>query len=270
MSPLERQDSATGALAGVRGHYPEVYVIIGPPRSSSTALARVFWEQPSIRYYCHEPFEIAYFRDASLGEVESKLLEPLDLSELGTALEPEAEALVVKEMPYQVGDHFPLLTELATAPIVFLIRDPRLNIASRMEKKLEVGDNPIFPLVETGWELLRDQIEYCREHGIDHVVVTAESLRDRPLETLPELFDALRLEFDQEMVTWKPCEAVEIDNLEGDHSHLYRSVLSSTGLEPEVEPPAVQSFPEEGGFRRHVGESLAIYEALKASAVRIG
>ncbi len=40
--------------------YDGVYLIISPPRSSSTALARVFIEHQAIGAYCHEPFDRLY------------------------------------------------------------------------------------------------------------------------------------------------------------------------------------------------------------------
>ena len=52
-------------------------MIVAPPRSASTAFSRVFWEQGSVAYYCHEPFEVTYFDEAPLGEVVAKLEAPL-------------------------------------------------------------------------------------------------------------------------------------------------------------------------------------------------
>ena len=57
----------------LKNKYEHIYVIVSPPRCSSTAFSRVFWEQPSIRYYCHEPFEVTYFEGAPLNKVVNKL-----------------------------------------------------------------------------------------------------------------------------------------------------------------------------------------------------
>lgn len=270
-NPPSRQPILPRELEPIERLYREVYAIISPPRCSSTALARVFWEHPSIASYCHEPFEIAYFRGAPLADVARKLEEPLDLGGIpGAATDAEAEALLIKEMPYQVGPCFPHLVALATLPLVFLVRDPRLSVASRMEKKREVGDSPIFPLAETGWELLREQVAYCDRHAIPYLIVRADDVRDRPLEILPQLFERLGLGFSEEMLSWEACADVDIDNLEGDHSHLYRSVLSSTGLTPETEElPPVESFPTDGGFRDHLSLCLEIYDELSSSERRI-
>jgi hypothetical protein len=151
----------------IRERYDDVYVILSPPRCSSTAFARVFWEQPSVRYYAHEPFEGTYFMSQNLDSALENLRNPLDLRDIkrGTFL-GMGKSLVIKEMPYQVGEKFPLLLSLTRKPVVFLTRDPRKNIASRMAKKQEVGDSPLFPLIETGWQLISDQIEYCKQHGV--------------------------------------------------------------------------------------------------------
>lgn len=258
----------SAAFEAVRERYPEIYVVVSPPRCSSTAFSRVFWEHPSIRYYCHEPFEIAYYRDASVQQVAAQLATPLDLLPVkGHRPEPDAAALVVKEMPYQVGTHFRLLAALTRHPIIFLLRDPRLNIASRIEKKLEVGDSPVFPEIETGWELLAAQIECCREREIDHLVVSADAFRNRPREVFPEIFASLGMSFAPEMLDWRACADVQIDNLGGDHSHLYRAVLSSTGLTPEVDPPPIDWFPVAGGLQDHVARCVEIYRELQLTTI---
>ena len=49
--------------------YSDIYVIVSPPRCSSTAFARVLWQHPSVGYYSHEPFEVTYFDGAGLDGV---------------------------------------------------------------------------------------------------------------------------------------------------------------------------------------------------------
>ena len=72
------------------------------------------------------------------------------------------------------------------------------------------------------------------------------------------------------MLSWQSRPDVDIDNLNGDHHHLYQEVLSSTGMLPDKETiPAVDSFPRENGFRDHVVNCLQIYERLRRSSTRI-
>ena len=246
-------------------------MIVAPPRSSSTAFSRVFWEQESVAYYCHEPFEVTYFDHAPLADVVAKLEDPLDLRPLTQRpAAADAGALVIKEMPYQVGDAFPILAGLATTGIVFLLRDPRQNIASRMEKKEEAGDSPVFPLVESGWELLARQIAEAEALGVNSIVVDTNEFRNYPEHIMAQVCERLGLPFDAGMLTWNPLPQVDLDNLGGRHSHLYRRVLNSKGIEPAVEPVyPVDWFPVEGGFREHVLRCLDIYRDLCASDARI-
>ncbi len=258
-------------LTRVRERHGRVYVIVSPPRCSSTAFARVFWEQPSVRYYYHEPFETTYYMGQGLAEVVAKLESPLDLTTIkNVGAAPGARALVIKEMPYQVGDRFPLLAELAIRPIVFLMRDPRLNISSRRRKKLEVGDSPLYPFVESGWELLAKQIGYCREHGIDHLLVDSADFRGRPQAVFPEIVERFGLSWSSDCLRWQPCPQVELDNLAGKHRHLYGQVLASSGLEPDAATiPPLDSFPEEDGVRDHVARCLEIYRELREAPERV-
>jgi hypothetical protein len=233
--------------------------------------ARVFWEQPSVGFYSHEPFEVTYYEGAKLKQVARKLRSPLDLSEIIPKYDTQAgQALVIKEMPYQVGKNFPLLVHMATLPLIFLIRDPRLNIASRIAKKVEVGESPYFPLVETGWELLRKQVDYCRHLAIPYLIADATDFRNYPNSCFAQIFARFGLHFSPDILTWEAQENVVLDNLGGTHDHLYRRVLSSTGLEPATEiVPKLADFPSEQGIRAHVADCLHIYQSLREDVNRI-
>lgn len=267
---MNDKDDPLAACEALGNRHSAIHVIVSPPRCGSTALARVFWEHPSVRFYCHEPFEVTYYDKQGLNAVFDKLAKPLDIQAVTSASANDADALVVKEMPYQVGDHFPLLASLATAPVVFLIRDPRLNIASRIAKKLETGDSPFFPLIETGWELIAEQIDYCRGEGISYALIDASDYRNDPTGVFPELFARFGLDFSTSMLSWQSCDDLEIDNLDGAHSHLYRRVLSSRGVQPAQEPiPELASFVEEKGVRKHVEKCLQIYAELRSDPQHI-
>ena len=267
---MRRAASTEGrALAGLEERHDDIVVIVSPPRCSSTAVARLLWEHPSVRYYCHEPFEVTYYEGRGLDAVSRKLAEPLDLTDLTSRRpDPESNSLVIKEMPYQVGDRFVLLAELATRPLLFLIRDPRLSIASRMRKRREVGDEPLFPEIETGWGLLARQIAEARRREIPHLIVDTGELRNEPEAVLPAVFSGLGLSYTPAILDWRACPEVELDNLAGRHRHLYRRVLESDGLQPALRrPPAIESFPAPGGWRDHVEECLAIYRDLSMARV---
>jgi hypothetical protein len=227
-------------------------------------MARVFWEHPSVGYYCHEPFEVTYYQDAALEEVAKMLSNPLDLHFLHSKTDQEkASALVIKEMPYQAGNNFSLLASWTKHPVVFLIRDPRLNIASRIKKKLETGDSPVFPFQETGWELIQGQIKYCEQEGIPFSIVDATEFRNHPEKIFPQVFEGLSLPFSNDMLTWQSCPDVDLDNLGGSHTHLYKKVLMSTGVMPAVEKiMAIEDFPDQEGLKDHIRMCMGIYHEL--------
>lgn len=269
MLPTHNQEAI---LANATSRYSEIIVIVSPPRCSSTALARVFWEHPLIRYYAHEPFELTYYEGKGLETAAAKVRNPIDIlpfkNRRGAV---ESTGLVIKEMPYQVGERFALLASVATRPLIFLIRDPRLNIASRVQKKIEGNQNPAFPHIESGWELLSKQVAYCKQRALPYVIVDATDFRNRPMATFKPLFAKLNLLFSAEMLRWRSAEKVELDNLGGPHQHLYQRVLKSTGIVPATEPiPEIESFTVRYGLRQHVRTCLATYSELAADKQRVG
>lgn len=250
----------------MRARHGEVLAIVAPPRTASTALARILWNHPAVGFYSHEPFEATYYRSAD-AEIAVELLEaPTPVRELGGAGGAAGEALVVKEMTFQVGEAFPLLARLATRPLVFLLRDPRLAIASRMEVLRRSGRPAVFPLRESGWEDLALQLAWVRAEGIEHLIVDSSDLRARPEEVVPPILDALGLSFAPELLRWESSRATGLSSVSGAADPFYQRVLQSRGLEaPAEEIPELEAFPEQDGFRDHVAACVEQYEALRAA-----
>ena len=249
----------------MRERHGEVLVIVAPPRTASTALARVLWNHPQVGFYSHEPFEPTYYRGEG-PEVAVELLEaPEPVATLGGR--GSGDALVVKEMTFQVGDAFPLLAELATRPIVFVIRDPRLSVASRM-RVLRRADRPeVFPLRESGWDDLEAQLAYVEGERIEHVIVDSTGLRAVPSRIVPAVFARLGLDYAPELLTWESSKATGLSAVSGERDPFYERVLASGGLEaPQEELPSMEHFPEQDGFRAHVAECVARYEVLRGRA----
>jgi len=258
-------------LKGIASRHERVVVIVSPPRCGSTPLSRVFWEHPSFRYYCHEPFECAYFDEEGFNSACEKLQSPTDLAELKMQETPHTTSgLVIKEMPYQVGDNFPHLIAMSSGPIVFLLRNPMLSVHSRYRKKLEAGQKPVFPVAEMGFELVSNQIAYCRDQGIPFLIVDSEDIRNKPNQVLSQVFERLDLSWSSSFTKWKALPHIDLDNLDGRHTHLYTRVLQSTGIQPNNAPPrTLEDFPVDNGFRDHVAYSMNIYETLRADPARI-
>jgi hypothetical protein len=252
-------------LRRIRERHKEVLLLVGPPRTASTALARVLWNHPDVGYYSHEPFEPTYYRGES-AVVAADLLEAAEpvgaLGGRGTG-----RTLVVKEMTFQVGDAFPLLAELATRPIVFLIRDPRLSIASRMRVLRRASRPEVFPLRESGWDDLERQLDHVRREGIEHLVVDSTGLRAVPSRVVPPIFERLGLSYAPELLTWEASTATGLSVVSGPNDPFYERVLGSGGLEaPQEDVPPLEHFPEQDGFRAHVAQCVARYEELRGRA----
>jgi hypothetical protein len=258
-------EAVRARLRRVRERHGEVLVIVAPPRTASTALARVLWNHPAVGYYSHEPFEPTYYRGEPASAAAALLEAPAPIGELNPARtdRPAGDTVVVKEMTFQVGSAFPLLAELATRPIVFLIRDPRLCIASRMAVLRKAGRPEIFPLRESGWADLERQLEHVRATEIPHLVVDSSELRAEPETVVPQVLARLGLSYSPELLTWESSRATGLSAVSGSGDPFYRRVLESGGIErPDERIPDLTEFPEAGGFRAHVADCLARYETL--------
>jgi hypothetical protein len=263
-----RRGAPAGAGArlveAARTAHPERYVVVAPPRTCSTLLARILWNVPEIGFYVHEPFDGVYHRGWSLDQVAQKLTAPVDLSAVPGLSPRRGAALLVKELPFQVGPHFPLLLELASRPVIFLVRDPRLAVASRMRMRELGGQDAVFDSVESGWTTLAEHVELCRREGRPHLVVDAADLRSRPAATMRRVCATLGIAFDPAILKWGRVGDVDLGLALDEQRHWNARVLESTGIEPPVEEvPSLDAFPVEGGMREHVRRSVAIYEALR-------
>jgi Sulfotransferase domain len=247
----------------VASAYDDVVLVLAPPRTASTALARVFWGHDAIAFYAHEPFDRSFHEGAPLESAATAMLEPLDLRRVLGAPRRRI-GLLVKEMTFQVGNAAAALMELATRPVVFLLRDPRLAIWSRM-RMLGGGSEPVpFPPAETGWTALREQVRHCRLNRIDHVLLDASDMRRAPHAVLGALFRRLGFEYSPELLSWRAVGVERLGGLGEAQRHWYRRILESSGLEPPVERiPPVERFPEEHGLREHVEWALDVYEGLR-------
>ncbi len=264
-------DEMLRQMNSVKERHDQVVVIISPARSGSTPLARVFWEHPALRYYCHEPFEVTYFDgepyEAAIERLESAInLTPIKHGDVGEV----GNGLVVKEMAYQVGARAPYLMSLATGPVVFLLRDPLLAVHSRYRKKQEANTQGTYPGVEMGLVRLSEQIAYCREHGIPYLVLDSADMRREPVKVLRQVFERLDLPFSSALLDWRSLPDFDIDNLDGRHSHLYTRVLQSTGIQPDTAPRrTLEDFPEEGDFRKNVALHAKVYKRLLEDPERV-
>lgn len=252
----------------LRDKYSKIFLILAPPRTASTALARCFWEIPQIRFYSHEPYENCYYEKVSEKQAFRNLINPIDLNSQYKPKDIENSSwLIIKEMPYQVGidEKFDHLLSLITEPIVVLIRDPRLNIMSRISKRKETKQEIYFPLIETGWEFLNIQIGKMQQAGKDFFIIDSNDFRERTQEIIEKIMKRFGIYLEvSNLLNWIPNPNIELDNLNGRHSHLHRRVLSSNSvIKPSEDMPKIEDFPDY--FKNHVLYALSIYKSLRGS-----
>ncbi len=257
------------------------FLIVAPPRSASTALARCLLNHSRIGPYVHEPCDLYRHHQAPVASILERIEE----------VSPNGASLLIKEMTFQMGtgpvsDSF---LRNGREPVVFLIRDPRLCIESRIrrvladiqkqtasngrreriEQALEARDyrelddvlaEDVFPLAYTGWGALARQLRSCGQAGYAYTVVTATEFRSRPRACLKRLCSRWNLAFEETMLNWKGDE-LTLGAL-SDQSRWYRRVLGSSGVTPEASSklPA-RRFP--GRFRSHLKEACGIYREAR-------
>lgn len=251
------------ALDSAAARFDPRFVILAPPRTASTALARVLWEHPSIGHYVHEPFDRLYHRGAGVNALAAAFDAPNEVAARTREDRTGGRGVVVKEMTFQVGRLIEPLSRFSDAPLIFLIRDPRRSVMSRM-RQVGGGTPECFPLMETGWADLMDQIAFCTRLSRPFVVLDAGDLREWPRVVLPRLFDRLGLTWQSSVLHWTPAGETRLGRLDGDQDDWYQEVLGSRGIGREHgEPPGLCCFPEAEGVRAHVGQALDCYRELR-------
>ena len=168
-------------------------------------------------------------------------------------------------MTFQADIYFRLLADLTTSPPIFILRDPRLSIASRMRMVADAGGDPLFPHRETGWSALYQQIQACRSQNLPYILINADDFRRNPVPVLSRLFALSSLSFSSRQLNWRPAPAMRMGNMDGAQDNFYVRVLNSQGLEPATESsPSLELFPAHTGLRAHVQWCMAVYRELLA------
>lgn len=240
--------------------FDPVAVILSPPRCGSTALACSLWQHPAFRWYLHEPCDWAYHIGSGPppGSVTDALIDRASFPTASAA----GSGVVVKEMTFQAGDAIAEF-QAATLPVIFLVRDPRLAVLSRMRRRESDGDIPAFPAREAGWQDLLAALALFRQSGTPSVIVDIADIRRSPGVVLRALCDRLGLPWDTAMLRWQSLSGLSLGNLGGCQDAWYARVLGSTSWEgPDEEPPPDEVF-DGSGMRPVIAESLDAYRTAR-------
>ena len=249
----------TGLLSrGLLSKFDPIAVILSPPRCGSTVLARSLWQHRAFRWYLHEPCDQVYHLGREPEPVANGLIDCVGLSSPRAA----GTGVVIKEMAFQAGDAI-CDFQLATLPVIFLIRDPRLSVLSRMRRRKLDGNSPLFPAREAGWRDLVAAVALFREAGTPYVIVDISDIRRSPGTALRALCSRLSLPWDPAMLRWKSLPDLRLGNIGDRQDAWYSRVLNSTSWEPPNERmPSPDTFRKQG-MSAVVAECLAGYRQVR-------
>lgn len=274
---LPSKEQLAQALEDRLSRFPPL-LLLSPPRGASSVFATALRRNSNLRTYIHEPCGLYSYEEVSIGAILDALED----------LDPDS---LIKEMTFQMRDTrvAEAFLRCCRAPIVFLVRSPLLTIESRVRLVLtDVMNAPdtapedreiiaaaidrrryadldrlvteeVFPTYRTGWEDLGVQLRFCREQGIDHLVVETSDFRQDPQGMLEALCPRLGLEYEPQMLSWEPG-AAELPGALKRHQAWYQRVTNSTGIEPpDPRNPAAEHLPLR--FRAHLPHAMAVYES---------
>lgn len=259
--------------------YETRVALVSPPRTGSTAVARLLWQHEAITHHCHEPFEACYWGNQGMDSVESCLRNPMEIEtgdRVALADVPRGSGLLVKEMSFQLSaTQFDQLAGLTTAPMVFVMSDPRLSTTSRLRIVRELSGAETFPPFESGWQSLREQLEFCRQRDIPYVLVDSDDLRADPAGVTEALMAATGLPSAAGLESWAPRPGLrlcspEVGALMSDvrraDDPFYRKVLGSNGIQPrgDVDWDRENAAVVAAGLSDDVTKWLHFHEEMRA------
>jgi hypothetical protein len=278
-----RTGNLAGAVEAITRRFAIRLVVVSPPRTGSTPVARLLWEHPAITHHCHEPFEAAYWAGHALSAwpVLERPMAVATGERMLVSGVSEAKGLLVKEMSFQLDEPaFDVLLDLATAPVVFVMRDPRLAVTSRLRVLRELNGSDTFPPFESGWPSLREQVAWCRARGIEYALVDSTDLRTDPAGVAAGLLRAVGLAPAVGVNTWVPRPGLalctpEVGALMSENRNtddpFYRRVLASAGIEraDEVDWDREEAEIAAARLTAHVAEWRSWYAELRADPARV-
>jgi hypothetical protein len=258
--------------------YDTRVALVSPPRTGSTAVARLLWQHSAITHHCHEPYEACYWGDQGEASVRTCLSNPM-VVETGERVTlsavPAGSGLLMKEMTFQLSAvQFSQLAGFTTAPVVFVMSDPRLAATSRLRIVRELYQADSFPPFESGWQSLHEQLEYCRQQGIPYVLVDSDELRADPVGVSTALIAAMGLPAVDGLASWVPRPGLQLVSPEvgalmsdarREDDPFYRKVLGSKGIQPrgEVDWDRENAAIAAAGLTDEVEKWLRLHEEMR-------
>ncbi len=232
------------------------------PRNISTAMMRSFGSRPDC-LPVDEPFYSYYLTETGLQHPmrdEVIASQPQDwqtvIEALETPLPSGKSVLYIKHMAQHMLADIKL-DRLQHHRHCFLIRDPRLVIASFSEKWGDITADA------TG---IRRQVElyryFCETSSSKPVIIEGEDIQRNPEGMLRQLCDACGIAFSPSMLSWTAGAHPE-DGIWG--QHWYNAVEKSTGFAPYSEKKVFL----DAGQQAIADELMPYYEELRSNRLTL-
>ncbi len=223
------------------------------PRNLSTAMMYSFGARPDFAVW-DEPFYAAFLAatgaDHPMREEILTAHEP-DHGKISTQCESETPSdrhLYMKHMCHHMVDEFDI-GWARSCTNVFLIRHPARVVASYASKR----EQPT--LADIGVALQLEIFDLLFAWGCDPIVIDSYDIRRNPRRALRSLCKAMKIEFDEAMLTWRRGPK-PFDGAWG--PHWYGAVHKSTGFAGPEGPLPVLS----GDLNAVAQQAMPYYEAL--------
>ncbi len=169
------------------------------------------------------------------------------------------------------SEYVKILSELAHAHYVFLIRDPAQVVYSRykVNKKKPTGFE-IYNETDAGLMKLYDLYYYVQANfDSNPTVIDASDLQNNPSETMKTLCKAIGVTFESHMIKWEP-DAVKIEMPIEDWAKYFDTLSSSTGIivVPYSEQTIVPMDEFTPAMVKYVEDCRPHYEILRAKCLK--
>ncbi len=225
---------------------PRCVAMWSGPRSLSTAMMRA-WENRGDTWVVDEPLYACFLAETGLDHpMRDEVLasQSTDWREVVAALTgPPPNGAAIFFQKHMAHHLLPSMGRdwLDAVEVAFLVRAPRLILASYVEKREQVT------LEDIGIPQLSEIFDrVATRRGVAPPVVVADDLQRDPRGTLTRLCERLGVPFTERMLTWPPGRR-PTDGVWA--PHWYENVERSTGFAPGAEravtlPPALEAIAE--------------------------
>lgn len=248
----------------------DVHIILGPARSGTTMLAMALTGSSGVGYYAHEPFETMYYEkdDKSIGYERMSQALPINMLRIEKG-RSRSDRLLVKEMTFQIHSIYEEFISLSQYPIIFHVRNPLITMESRLRMKKLMGLNPHFPLYETGWTHIFEQIETCQKIRKDYIIADMDDLLEYPGRVTKEICQRSNLPWSAELLQWNLYQETNFDPM-GHHSKLYEKVIASKGIQKKRNREiTLENFNDRPDVQNYLAITLEKYQQLLSDPHKI-